>query len=136
MTFQEAEDHGLTLPHLDSVYKSAVHVDTSLAVFKTAQEQDSLQSAYIQLLQEFGNFLAENEFVWEKRTPCYNRIYFSADGGIDYFLFNFLGKPEYQPSPAQQAEFKRLLNEFIQDYQFGVTASIKFAQFSPTTYMP
>lgn len=136
MTVQEASAKGLSIKTLDSLYKSAVHVDTSQAVFRSQSEQDALQRSYIQLLQDFGNFLSDNDFHWEKRTPCYNRIYFSEDGTIDYFLFNFLGKEESKPSESVQKEFKRLLNIFIEDYQFPMTASIKFAQCSPTQYMP
>lgn len=136
LTFQDAEKQGVSIKHLDSMYKSAVHTDTSLAVFKTKKEQEALQQAYIKLLKDFGEFLTENKFLWEKPTRCFNRIYFNSDGTIDYFLFNFLGKTEEKPSENIEMEFKRLLNVFIADYKFSLTARTKFAQCSPTTYMP
>ncbi|MFN3917452.1 MAG: hypothetical protein ACK4K0_06895 [Flavobacteriales bacterium] len=136
LTFQNAEKQGISIKHLDSVYISAVHTDTSLAVFKTETEQEAMQQAYIKLLQDFGKFLLENNFKWEKPTRCFNRIYFNADGTIDYFLFNFLGKLEDKPAENIEKEFQRLLNVFIADYKFSVTAKTKFAQCSPTTYMP
>ncbi len=136
MTFQEARLQNISIPHLDSLYTSAVHTDASKAVFKTEKEQQNLQQAYIKLLQDFGKFLSAHDFKWERKTKCYNRIYFSADGTIDYFLFNFLGKPEEKPSDNQQETFKQLLQLFIRDYQFALTAPTKFAQCSPTTYSP
>lgn len=136
LTFQNAEKQGISIKHLDSVYTSAVHTNTSLAVFKTESEQEAMQQAYIKLLQDFGKFLSENNFKWEKPTRCFNRIYFNADGTIDYFLFNFLGRPEDKPSENIEKEFQRLLNVFISDYKFPLTAKTKFAQCSPTTYMP
>lgn len=136
LTFQNAEKQGISIKHLDSVYTSAVHTDTTLAVFKTESEQEAMQKAYIKLLQDFGKFLSENNFKWEKPTRCFNRIYFNADGTVDYFLFNFLGKPEDKPSENIEKEFQRLLNVFISDYKFSLTAKTKFAQCSPTTYMP
>ena len=136
LTFQNAEKQGISIKHLDSLYKSAVHADTSLAVFKTEKEQDALQQAYVKLLQDFGKFLLENNFKWEKPTRCFNRIYFNSDGTIDYFLFNFLGKTEDKPAEIIEKEFQRLLNVFISDYKFSLTAKTKFAQCSPTTYMP
>ena len=136
LTFQNAEKQGISIKHLDSIYISAVHTDTSLAVFKTEIEQEAMQQAYIKLLQDFGKFLSENNFKWEKPTRCFNRIYFSADGTIDYFLFNFLGKPEDKPAENIEKEFQKLLNVFILDYKFSLTAKTKFAQCSPTTYMP
>lgn len=136
LTFQSAEKQGISIKHLDSLYTSAVHTDTSLAVFKTEKEQDALQQAYIKLLQDFGKFLYENNFEWEKPTRCFNRIYINSDGTIDYFLFNFLGKTEDKPSKNIEMEFQRLLNVFISDYKFSLTAKTKFAQCSSTTYMP
>jgi hypothetical protein len=45
-------------------------------------------------------------------------------------------KPEDQLSQEKQAAFDRLLNTFIQTYQFEVKSNVKFAQCSPTTYKP
>ncbi len=137
LNFREADQHGISVKHLDSIYKSAVHADTSLAVFKTEKEQEMMYNAYVQLLQEFGKTLTANDFSWEKPTRCFNRIYFNENGTIDYFLFNFIGKTaEDKPSEEKQKEFQRLLNIFIAGYQFPLTSKVKFAQCSPTTYMP
>jgi len=136
LTFQEAEKHGIIIKELDSLYLSAVHVDTSQAVFKTAEEQSTMYQEYVKLLQDFGHFLKQNNFTWEKPTMCFNRIYFNNDGTIDYFIFNFRGKTEDKPTEEKQKEFTRLLNLFINDYKISLTAKTKFAQCSPTTYMP
>jgi len=136
ITFQEGEKQGITIQHLDSIYKSAVNTDTSKAVFKSESEQQLLQDAYIKLLQDFGKFLSDHNFKWEKPTKCFNRIYFNTDGTIDYFLHNFLYKPEDKLSVERQKKFNELLNQFISDYKFAMTAKVKFAQCSPTTYMP
>lgn len=136
MTFQAAEKQGISIEHLDSLYTSAVNTDTSIAVFKTEKEQEALYQAYVKLLQDFGKFLSKNNYKWEKPTKCFNRIYFNSNGTIDYFLFNFLGKTEDKPTENVEKEFTRLLNVFISDYKFSLTANKKFAQCSPTTYMP
>ena len=139
ITIPDAKAQGITIERLDSVYTSAVHSDTTLAVFRTDPEQERLLNAYQTLLQDFGAFLSTNNFKWNYPTKCWNRIYFNNDGTIDYFLYNFTTKnvkPEEQLSEEKQKEFNRLLNLFIQDYKFGVKAKVKFAQCSPTTYMP
>ena len=137
LDFRETDQHGVSVKHLDSIYKSAVHVDTSLAVFKTEKEQEMMYNAYVQLLQEFGKTLTANDFRWDKPTRCFNRIYFNKNGTIDYFLFNFIGKTaEDKPSEEKQIEFQKLLNIFIAGYRFPLTSKVKFAQCSPTTYMP
>lgn len=136
MSFSDAQKQGVRVSHLDSMYQSALHADTSLAVFKTDSAQEAMTNAYVKLLQDFGKFLAQNNFAWEKPTRCFNRIYFNSDGTIDYFLYDFKGNPEELPSAEKQKEFNRLLNLFIKDYRIAVTAKVKFAQCSPTTYMP
>lgn len=50
--------------------------------------------------------------------------------------FNFLGKEEAKPTLEKRKEFKRLLNLFIKNYSIQITANTKFAQCSPTTYIP
>ncbi|MDO8660261.1 MAG: hypothetical protein Q7K43_00070, partial [Candidatus Woesearchaeota archaeon] len=35
LTFEDGKKQGISIPHLDSVYKSAIHTDSSQAVFKT-----------------------------------------------------------------------------------------------------
>ncbi len=139
VTFQDAAKQGIIMQDLDKIYKSAIHVDTSQAVFKTPEEQEAMGEAYIKLLQDFGKYLAANNFQWEKPTNCFNKIYFNTDGTIDYFLYNFKTsgtKTEDQLSQDKQLEFNRLLNLFIQDYKIPLTSTTKFAQCSPSTYMP
>ena len=85
LTFQDAEKKEITIQHLDSIYKSAVHVDTSLAVFKTEKEQEAMGMSYMKLLQDFGKFLSDHNYKWKKPTMCFNRIYFltSALGHLE-----------------------------------------------------
>ena len=71
MTFKDANSKGVSFDSVERVYKSAVHTDTSLAVFKTDAEQDSLHNAYVKLLQDFGKFLKQNNFNWEVPTKCW-----------------------------------------------------------------
>lgn len=133
---QDTESHGIKITVLDSLYLSAVHVDSTQAVFKSEAKQEMMHQQYIQLLQDLGNFLAKNDFKWEKPASCFNRIYFNKNGGIDYYIFSFRGTPEEKPSPDQEKEFTRLVNLFIQDYRIGMTADQPFAQCSPITFMP
>ena len=136
ITFQAASSQGIIVKELDSLYLSAVHVDSSLAVFKSDVDQEKMHTEYVKLLQAFGVFLRENNFNWTQKTACFNRIYFNKYGGIDYFVYNFRGKPEEKPTPEQEKEFNRLLSLFIQDYKIDLKADRPFAQCSPTTYMP
>lgn len=131
MTFKEYEKTGYKISHLDSLYKSAV------TVFETENERDSLGNSWITLLQDFGQFLHDSNFEWENVYQCWHKVYFSADGSIDYFLYRIESKDD--PSSifipeSQQIEFKKLLNIFISDYKFKMTAKIKFAQCGSSLY--
>jgi len=128
MSFSEAKEKGI-FPKVDSIYKSAVHDDSSKAVFKTDEEIEKHIEAYQKFLQEFGAFLFENNFKWVEQTRCFNRIYMSPDGTIDYFLYQFKGL-----DPEKEKEFNRLLALYIKDHKFGVISPVRFAQCSPVTY--
>lgn len=137
ITFQDAEKKGISVPKLEGEYKSAINfVDSSVAVFKTEVEQKKVSEAWFKLLKDFGKFLSDNNFKWEKPTRCFNKIYFNNNGAIDYFLYNFLGEKENIPSDERQKEFNSLLNLFISNYKFPLTANVKFAQCGPITFKP
>ena len=134
---EEAQKIGINIEKLDLEYKSAVHVDSTKAVFRTEAQQQKLQESYIKLLQDFGAFLNKNNFKWENKTKCFQRIYFAPNGKIDYFIYNFKLKnvlPENLISEEKQKEFERLLKLFVKDYTFFTSANEKFAQCSPTSY--
>lgn len=127
-SFDEAKASGVRVSLLDSTYKSAVNVDKNKAVF--ARKEDRLVESYNGMLQDLGYFLAKHNFKWDTTTRCFNRIYFNKDGHIDFFLYSF----KTNISAEKEAEFKRLLNEFIRHYKFPLRARVNFAQCSPVTY--
>ena len=131
MTFEEAELKNISMTHLDSIYKSGIHSDPSLAVFDS--NQDEYIEAYKKLLHDLGQYLEVNDFIWENPTKGFNRIYFAKSGSIDYFLFMF--RPN-QLTKDQETRFEELLRLFIVDYKFSLSAEVSFAQCSPVTYMP
>ncbi len=130
-TITKAGSEGITLRHLDSLYKSAVHIDSTLAVFKPGREQDSFVAAYTNFLRELGRYLRDNNFTWEQPTKCWNRIYFKGDGRVDYYLFEF----KTPISDDKLAKFKQLFRSFAATHKIGMTAGERFAQCSPVTYM-
>jgi len=134
LTIQEAEKMGIFFDSLNVVYKSAVSVDTSNAVFKTEPDIEKAHIAYQNLLEEFSKFLTKKNFKWPFATSCFQKIYFSEDGKIDYFLFNFLGEPPYKVTADQEMKFKSLLNIFIKVYKYPITANMKYSQCGTVVY--
>jgi hypothetical protein len=128
--FQEAEKLGISIKELDTRYPSALHADSTKAVFIGREKQ--FYDSYVSLLKELGSYLKKHDYTWGKTTRCYNRIYVNKDGSIGYFLFNF---KEGVIDPAKEKEFKNLLGEFIKNYQFPLESKSNFAQCSPVTYI-
>jgi hypothetical protein len=131
LTFKQAKEQGIRIEHLDSIYASGINADSSLSVFKNNQE--NYIAAYQKMLQDLGNYLKENHFLWNKPTKGFNRIYFDKSGKIDYFLYNF--RPE-QLTVEEEIQFNELLQSFVSSFVFSLNADKKFAQCSPVTYMP
>jgi hypothetical protein len=129
MTFNAAENQGIRLTYLDSTYRSGLHSDSTKAVF--GNKQEDFINAYRQLLQDLGSHLRVQGFMWGKETKCFNRIYFSQDGAIDFFLYNFY---KDQISTEQEKVFDAHLNQFIKTYRFPLKADTKFSQCSPVRY--
>jgi|688.fasta_scaffold706674_1 hypothetical protein len=119
------------IKQLDSIYQSALHVDTSLAVFKTDADQQKMFDAYSTFLQDFGKFLKQNNFTWGQETKCWNRLYFDKDGSVDYYIYNFKSQIE----KAKEEQFKLLFAEYIMTHKINITADKKFAQCSPVRFL-
>ncbi|HEY0261481.1 MAG TPA: hypothetical protein VGB95_00525 [Chitinophagales bacterium] len=130
----DATDDGSIIRHYDSIYPGAFHKDSTKSVFHTDEEFEKMNTEYTTLLQSLGKFLKANNYKWTKETKMWQRFYFSPEGKTDYVVYIFRGKAEEQPTTEQKMEFNRLLNLFIQDYQFGMTAKSKFSQCSPSVY--
>jgi len=128
--FEKANEHSILISELEQTYQSAIHTDTTLAVFKSKDQENTLVGAYQKLVKDLHKFLKKNNFYWTKPTRCFQRIYFDKNGKIDYFIYDF--KQEVPQDEKQ--EFDRLLNEFIQKYEFGAKAPVKFSQCSPIVY--
>lgn len=127
----ECEKYSTSTKELDSTYKSALHSEPNLGLFNSNSEE--FIAAYQKMLSDLNSYLNKKDFNWEAITKGFNRIYFSKDGKIEYFIYSF--KPN-QLSSEKMEQFQVLLSEFISFYQFPMKSSDGFAQCSPVTYMP
>jgi hypothetical protein len=129
LKIKNAEENKINIAELDSRYKSGIHVDTSLAVFKTNQEE--YYQAWVKFNQELGRFLSANDFFWEETTKGFNRIYFNKNGEIDYWLYSI---DEGQVSYEKEERFEELLKMFSAEHKFSLTAETGFAQCGGVQY--
>lgn len=128
-TFESAEEMGISIQELDSTYQSAVHSVEELGVFN--HKQTEFIGSYTKLHQDLAKHLAKNGFSWPNGIKLFTRVYFAADGSIDYFLLN---PRQSGISDVENKLFFNLLNSFVMDYKIPLTADTKFAQCSPVTY--
>lgn len=127
ITYKEADSLGINIFSLDSVYPSGVDSDSTQAVFGANLEE--YESAYINMFREVGKYLRMNDFMWGKNTKVMKHVYFNKEGMIDYFIFN-----AKEMTSLQEAEFKRLMNEFSKTYKFSLAAPTGFRQCGPITF--
>jgi hypothetical protein len=60
MTFRQAEESGIRVSKLDSLYPSGLHADSTKSVFH--HQQNEFISAYQNMLQDLGKYLKANGF--------------------------------------------------------------------------
>jgi hypothetical protein len=130
LTFQDAEKRGISNTVLDKQYSNALDGDTIKSVFKGADKQRFFD-AYVALLTDMNTFMHAHNYTWGKPTRIIHRIYFEADGTIDHYLLNF---NKSGIDDAKQSRFINLLNQFVSNYKFKITAGKKFAQCGPAIY--
>lgn len=127
MTFREAERMEIFKP-LDKKYPGGISADSTKSVFKNSV---AYTNAYRDFLLGFGRYLKAHDFLWGKPVRCFNKVYFSRAGKVDYFLYNF--KPG-DLTAEQEIAFAKLLADYIQTARFPLPATSRFAQCSPVKY--
>jgi hypothetical protein len=130
-TFDEAKARGVILKNLDNVYMDAINVsDSGKAAFKGQTMQ--VAGAFRQMLGDFVTQLKNNKSFENKVFRYYCRVYFRADGTVDYYFYNqMIGL-----NPDEEVIFKKSLNEFIKTYKFPMKAKVPFAQCAPVIIQP
>lgn len=132
MSIDSYEASGKEVVELDSLYPSAMHIDSTIAVFYGREKE--FYSSWVGLLNDLASHLSENDFKWEVPTRCFNRVYFNADGSVNTYLFNFLSE---DVDSAKQERFTLLTNDFLKKYKLKLDspASSNFSQCGPATFM-
>lgn len=125
ITFQQADKNGKGQVQLDSVYLPAFHADSTKAVFP-GKRQDEFSEAWTAYFSGLMKYLAKNDFTWGKETNCFQKIYFSPSGKVEYWLYNFQKKDNI-PEATQQ-RFEALLLEYSKKHRIHIKADVPFTQ--------
>ena len=75
--------------------------------------------AYQNFLQEFGKYLRRHNFKWDQPAKGKDRIYFNADGYVDYYLFEF----KTEIGDEGLIKYERLFARFAAKHKIGVSVS-------------
>lgn len=133
MHFGDPEDAGITVKQLDAQFKSAIHSDTTLAVFKSKDDQSRLISSYRDFLKAMGMYLRKSAFEWEEPLRLFNRFYFNPQGEVAYYVYNFQG-PSARIAEKDRDKFEEVISAFFKTHTLGIKASRPYAQCSPVTF--
>lgn len=125
ITFQQAEKNGKGQVQLDRDYLPAFHADSSKAVFP-GKRQDEFSKAWTAYFSGLMKYLAKNDFMWEKETNCFQKIYFSPSGKVEYWLYNFQ-KKDNVPEATQQ-RFEALVLAYSKKHCIRIKADVPFTQ--------
>jgi hypothetical protein len=81
-----------SVAELDANFRSAVHSDSALTVFKSDTDRELLITAYQAFVNKMSKYLTDHGFKWEQPTRIFNRFYMRPDGTIEYYIYKVLGK--------------------------------------------
>lgn len=129
MTFQDMEKNGLSLAKLDSLYPNALGSGKAEGAFKSQQK---FGKQWAQFHEDLMLYLNTNGLKWGKPTNCFNKIYFNADGKIEYWFFNFF-KADSIPENIQ-AKYLELITAFSKIYTFKDKIPSQFTQCATVTF--
>jgi hypothetical protein len=123
MSFEEAETQGVTTKKLDSIYTNALDDGTGIYVF---ENEDEIMKAWTEMLQDISSFLRKKEEMRKIDIHVFQRVYFNKDGKIDYYLYKI--RNSEQISEEQILQINEFLNDFVENYQFSLSADRNFVQ--------
>ena len=91
---------------------------------------DTIPQAYLdewtRFIIDMGKALTKAGLEREKDYRLWLRGHFSADGSVEYFFYNFLGKD--LPSAEWEAQFQEVIKEYIKTFRFNYPINRKFSQ--------
>jgi hypothetical protein len=125
LPFHEAEKQGYKFNVLDSLYRDAINVDSTKAVFRTKANEDANYQAWVKLIQSFSSYLYKNGWTTENDVRGFIKVYFAPSGKVEMFFYNM---KDASISEEQHRLFKKLIAEMLTDYNYGMQADEQFSQ--------
>ncbi len=115
------KEASISMLELDIIYLNAVHADSTKPAVFLGDAQKEWYDTWGKFLKDFGKHLKENGFYWEEDSRFFNKIYFSKEGKVEYFLYST--KSELF-TPEKEKQFAALARSFIAEYELKIEAPI------------
>ncbi len=118
-------DNPIPAASIDGAFRSAIHVDSSQAVF---HDQQAWIAEYKRMYSALSKHLKEGGLQLSKPLRLNVRTYFRPDGSIGHIAYN------HAPTELdeQQAKvFNQLLESFAREYKVSFSANEPFKQCGP-----
>ena len=119
----KAEFNTALLHELDSIYPNLLDPRNV-----SENEMEEVRASWVNLHQHMQTFLAENNFDWgvnDSLISIVNRIYFSPDGEIEYYLF---GIQNENVAEEKKNAYKKILESFSAKKEINLERRRRFAQ--------
>ena len=129
MSFTEAKKQGITIQGLDSLYTNAMDDGTGNFVFDNG---DTVSAAMTKMFADISAFMRRKEDMRKIEVQIFQRVYFNKDGKVDYYIYKIRNADQLSEEECQKID--DLLNEFIKDYQFSLSADKGFVQCGTAKY--
>lgn len=120
------------MSQLDSNYRNATPDGKGNEAFK-GKKGKKFEKAWGDYFSALMQYFADHDLVWGDPTYCFNKIYFSKDGKVDHWFFNFK-KADNIPADKQEKYFN-LINEYIKTHPIKIKAKVNFTQCASVTFI-
>ena len=119
MLVSEAEACGFTLDTMTTIYPNG------LSFFG-----DTVPKKYLQSWTDFcvglGSELSDAGLKSVQPYRLWGRVYFAPDGTVEHYFYKWLGNR--QPDAEWQKQFKKVLEAYLNKFQFTYPMNRRFAQ--------
>ena len=123
MRLVDARAIGLTMEHMDSLYKSAFNMQESTDCAFPGRSEAFLE-IWPSTLQSVGEYLHRQGFRHAQDIPVTYRIFFGPDGRIEHFHYAIRDAID----PALEQRFQKGVEQFTDDYAFPMKPDGPFKQ--------
>ena len=129
ITFSEMKNQKSKISTLDSIFSTAIQIDSSKCVF--GNRRDEYNETYFKYMVDLRSYLLTKGIEWDTLVVGHQIIYFNKNGQVEYFIYSF---DDGLVSKEKEALFRKLV--FISENKMKISADSNFQQCGTIYYSP